>query len=268
MPKKFSFQTMPRSYTAPGGALLAVLAAAGACILGIALASCGGPSTKSGCKADKDCKNGQVCAAGKCVECTEDAQCPAGKRCSANACVAAAECLNDQQCPAGQVCQAGKCKACAADSECGPGATCQAGACQPAKPCAKDDQCADDEDCVNGFCRKAGGTTTGGAGCTLATVYFAFDDASVQASERDRLAANVACVEKTKGKNVYLIGHTDTSGTEEYNIALSERRAQSVADYMARLGTDPARMQVVPKGETEPTGQGDDKDRRVEFQWH
>jgi hypothetical protein len=72
----------------------------------------------------------------------------------------------------------------------------------------------------------------------------------------------------TRGKNIYLIGHTDTSGTEEYNIALSERRAQAVADYMARLGTDPARMQIVPKGETEPTGLGDDKDRRVEFQWH
>ena len=88
-----------------------------------------------------------------------------------------------------------------------------------------------------------------------------------QASERDRLDANAACIEKSNGKNVFLVGHTDTSGTEEYNIALSERRAQSVADYLARLGTDPARMQVVPKGETELTGLGDDKDRRVEFQW-
>ena len=77
-----------------------------------------------------------------------------------------------------------------------------------------------------------------------------------------------ACIDKNKAKNVFVIGHTDTSGTEEYNIALSERRAQTVADYLARLGTDPARMQVVPKGETEPTGLGDDKDRRVEFQWH
>lgn len=268
MPKEFSFQTMHRSFTAPGGALRSALAAVGLCLLGFALASCGDSSRKPGCKVDKDCKSPQVCAAGKCVECTDDAQCPAGKRCSASACVAAPECLNDKQCPTGQVCQAGKCKACAADSDCGPGASCQAGACQQGKPCTKDDQCADDEDCVNGSCRKAGSTSAGGASCTLATVYFAFDDASVQPSERDRLAGNVACVEKTRGKNIYLIGHTDTSGTEEYNIALSERRAQAVADYMARLGTDPARMQLVPKGETEPTGLGDDKDRRVEFQWH
>ena len=74
-------------------------------------------------------------------------------------------------------------------------------------------------------------------------------------------------IEKTPGKNVYVMGHTDPSGTDEYNIALSERRAQTVADYLARLGIDPARLQVVPKGETEPTGLGDDKDRRVEFQW-
>jgi outer membrane protein OmpA-like peptidoglycan-associated protein len=63
------------------------------------------------------------------------------------------------------------------------------------------------------------------------------------------------------------MGHTDASGTDEYNIALSERRAQTVADYLARLGVDPAKLQVVPKGETDPSGQGDDKDRRVEFQW-
>ena len=86
-------------------------------------------------------------------------------------------------------------------------------------------------------------------------------------SERDRLDSNQACIEKTTGKNVLVIGHTDSSGTDEYNIALSERRAQTVADYLARLGTDPARMQVVPKGETEPSGEGEDKDRRVEFMW-
>jgi len=257
---------MHRSSFRPGEALAVAALAFGVCLICLVAAGCGS-NPQPGCKADKDCKNHQVCAAGKCVECVKDDQCPRGKTCTANACIAAPECTNDKQCPLGQVCQAGKCKACAADNEC-PGGRCEAGACKEAKACTKDDQCADDEDCVAGFCRKAGSTSGGDATCTLSTVYFAFDDSTVQASERDRLAANVACVEKTKGKNVYLIGHTDTSGTEEYNIALSERRAQSVADYMSRLGTDPARLQIVPKGETEPTGLGDDRDRRVEFQWH
>ena len=156
---------------------------------------------------------------------------------------------------------------CATNADCGPGGSCEAGACKRGTKCTKDDECADDEDCKNGFCTKANAPNDTGATCTLATVYFGFDDSSIQTSERDRLDANAQCIEKTKAKSVYLVGHTDTSGTEEYNIALSERRAQSVADYMARLGTDPARMQVVPKGETEPTGLGDDKDRRCDFQW-
>jgi peptidoglycan-associated lipoprotein len=246
-----------------------ILVAALAVLLGAGLASCGDETKKPGsCKADKDCKPGQVCFENKCVECTEDSQCPKGLRCSANACVAAPECTKDDQCPAGKVCQAGKCKACATDSECGPGGTCEAGACKRANKCAKDEECADDEDCVDGFCRKGSSAgNSGDATCALATVYFGYDDASIQQSERDRLEANAQCIEKTKGKSVYLVGHTDTSGTEEYNIALSERRAQTVADYLAKLGADPARLQVVPKGETEPTGLGDDKDRRCEFQW-
>jgi peptidoglycan-associated lipoprotein len=256
---------MHRSLSALGGALLVATVAL---VIGFAATSCGGPDKKPGCKADKDCKNHQLCLANACVECVDNTQCPSGKRCQANACVTAPECERDDQCSDGKVCQAGKCKACASDSEC-PSGSCQAGACAPAKKCSKNEDCADDEDCLNGLCRKAGaGANTGDATCTLATVYFGFDDSNVQASERDRLAANAACIEKSKGKNVLLIGHTDTSGTDEYNIALSERRAQAVADYMSRLGTDPARLQVVPKGETEPTGLGDDRDRRCEFQWH
>jgi len=231
------------------------------------LCSCGDKAKKPGCKGDKDCKKGQVCSANKCVECKDDKGCTGGKKCVANACVLKAQCLNDDQCPTGQVCQAGSCKPCASDSECGPGGKCSAGQCSRPKKCTKDEECADDEDCTNGRCLKAGQGSNIDAGCQLQTIYFAFDDASIQQSERDRLDQNQQCMNKNKAQSVFLIGHTDTSGTEEYNIALSERRAQSVADYLSRLGTDPAKLQVVPKGETEPTGQGDDKDRRVEFKW-
>ncbi len=233
----------------------------------VLLLACGNKPKGPGCKSDKDCKAPLVCGDNKCVECNEDSQCGAGKRCSQHACVAKAECTSDDQCPAGKVCQAGQCKACASDGECGPGGKCSAGLCQKAKKCSKDEDCADDEDCVQGYCQKASKVSSD-ATCQLQTVYFAFDKAEIEASERDRLDKNAQCISQNKGKNVFVVGHTDTSGTEEYNIALSERRAQTVADYMARLGTDPARMQIVPKGETEPTGMGDDKDRRVEFQWH
>jgi len=254
------------------GALSRSMAAV-ALMLGFALlaASCGDKPKAPGCKGDKDCKKpgATKCSANKCVECVADLQCGKGKKCNlkTNACIAKPECEKDDQCAAGKVCQAGKCKACASDNECGPGGSCDAGACKKAAKCAKDEDCADDEDCLNGFCKKAGSMGSNDGACPLSTVYFGFDDSSIQASERDRLDSNAQCMEKQKTKSVFLFGHTDTSGTEEYNIALSERRAQSVADYLARLGSDPAKMQVVPKGETEPTGLGDDKDRRVEFNW-
>jgi peptidoglycan-associated lipoprotein len=231
---------------------------------------CSDPPKKPGsCTGDKDCKAPQVCDANKCVECKSDAQCTGGKKCKANACVVDAECTKDSDCkPDGRVCQAGKCKACAADAECAGGA-CQAGLCSKPTKCTQDTDCKDDEDCIDGFCKRAGvgSTNPPDVSCTLSTVYFGFDDSTIQQSERDRLDGNAQCIEKTKNKQIFLFGHTDTSGTEEYNIALSERRAQSVADYLARLGADPARLQVVPKGETEPTGLGDDKDRRCDFAW-
>jgi peptidoglycan-associated lipoprotein len=246
-----------------------LLAAFGALTVAVVLAGCPSKKPKStACGGDKDCKNGQVCIMKTCQACSTDKQCGDGKKCQAGACVAAAECTRDDDCENGKVCQAGKCQACSKDNECGPGGKCQGGACQRAKACKADEDCADDEDCLNGRCQKPwqGGSNTDNS-CALNTVYFSFDDASIQASERERLDGDAACLEKSTGKNCFVVGHTDSTGTEEYNIALSERRAQSVADYLSRLGIDPARLQVVPKGETEPSGQGDEKDRRVDFQW-
>lgn len=252
-----------------GPMMVAIGSALGAGLLAFSLAGCPSKQPKTAaCKTDKECKDGNVCVANKCVECGTDADCDKGQTCKANACVAKPECERDSECTDGKVCQAGACKPCSNDGECGAGGTCDAGACKRATACTKDEDCADDEDCTNGYCKRPWKDPNAGAAtCTLTNVYFGYDDAAVMASERDRLDANASCVEKTKDKNVALIGHTDSSGTEEYNIALSERRAQSVADYLARLGVDPARLQVVPKGETESSGQGDDKDRRVEFLW-
>ncbi len=232
------------------------------------VASCGKKKPKNpSCDSTEDCKDGLVCVNRQCVMCGSDADCGDGQRCDQGACVAKPECAKDSDCPDGKVCQAGACRACAKDSECGPGGTCQAGACQRPTACQSDDDCADDEDCVGGYCQKPWQGASTGATCSLETIYFGYDDSSIAASERDRLDANSACLNKSQDRAVYVMGHTDSSGTDEYNIALSERRAQTVADYLARLGVDPAKLQVVPKGETEPTGQGEDKDRRVEFQW-
>lgn len=246
-----------------------LLVSASALLLAVALAGCPKKKPKTAaCDSNEDCKDGLVCIDKTCQVCTADEQCGPGMACDDGACVAKPECVKDADCDDGKVCQAGRCQACAQDSECGPGGNCEAGVCQRAKACKADEDCEDDEDCVDGFCQKpwAGGGDAGS--CTLETVYFGFDEASIAESERDRLDANAQCIEKNAGKNVFVMGHTDATGTDEYNIALSERRARAAADYLSRLGVDPAILDVVGKGETEITGSGDDKDRRVEFSFH
>jgi peptidoglycan-associated lipoprotein len=229
------------------------LVAVGAVALAMTLAACPKKKPKNPtCDSDDDCKSGEKCENKACVAKEDEAP----------------ECTKDADCDGGQVCKAGKCTACVSDGECGPGGNCEAGVCERAKACTTDEECEDEEDCVDGFCKSAAGGSTGGNNCELATIYFAFDDDTIQESEKDRLAANGTCIEQTADKSVYLFGHTDETGTDEYNIALSERRARSAADYLSKLGIDPARLDVVGKGETELTGTGDDQDRRVEFQFH
>lgn len=70
--------------------------------------------------------------------------------------------------------------------------------------------------------------------------------------------------------NLEIAGHTDSDGDEEANMALSERRAQAVADYMLRAGLPSERLKAVGYGETQPlanndTDQGKAQNRRIEF---
>ena len=79
----------------------------------------------------------------------------------------------------------------------------------------------------------------------LATVYFDFDRYNVSASERGKLDAVAA---RVKGTKVIIAGYTDTFGTEEYNLGLSDRRAQSVRDYLVGLGANQANSEIMALG--------------------
>jgi len=101
-------------------------------------------------------------------------------------------------------------------------------------------------------------------------VYFAFDEYSIPDNAKENLQETSNCIQQATDKNVIVEGHTDDRGTPEYNIALSEKRARSVADFLARLGIDPARLRIVPKGETEASGSDEAsraEERRVNFEW-
>jgi peptidoglycan-associated lipoprotein len=79
----------------------------------------------------------------------------------------------------------------------------------------------------------------------LATVYFDFDRYNVSASERGKLDAIAA---RVKGTKVIIAGYTDTFGTEEYNLGLSDRRAQSVRDYLVGVGANQANSEIMALG--------------------
>ena len=72
---------------------------------------------------------------------------------------------------------------------------------------------------------------------------------------------------KAKGASVVdidVIGHTDSDGTEEYNQALSERRAQAVRDYMVSEGVDASIIDVSGQGESNPVASNATKEGRAE----
>ena len=61
---------------------------------------------------------------------------------------------------------------------------------------------------------------------------------------------------KTNNSNVKLEGHTDERGTREYNLALGERRANAVRDYMVVNGVSSGRIETVSYGEEDPVAMG------------
>lgn len=80
----------------------------------------------------------------------------------------------------------------------------------------------------------------------LATVYFDFDKYTVDAKERGKLDAISGRARNTK---LIIAGYTDHFGTEEYNLGLSDRRAQSAREYLVKLGSNQANIEVLALGE-------------------
>lgn len=106
-------------------------------------------------------------------------------------------------------------------------------------------------------------SSSGQQACGAGSVYFGLD--SSQLDEASRL--QLACIPRGSAR-VSLVGMTDPRGTEEYNLALGERRARTVADHLGRLGYDSARIETRSLGEEAATGQAEPEwahDRRVSF---
>jgi peptidoglycan-associated lipoprotein len=91
----------------------------------------------------------------------------------------------------------------------------------------------------------------------LEDILFDYDKADLSDAARASLQRNAAWMRRWTSTRVLIEGHADSRGTSEYNLALGERRASSVRDYLVTLGLDASRMSVVSKGEEEPLCQED-----------
>lgn len=103
----------------------------------------------------------------------------------------------------------------------------------------------------------------------LPSVYFDFDQAFVRPGERPKLDQAASHLQANPNDRLLLEGHCDWRGTTEYNLALGERRAQSVREYLATLGISADRIQTVSKGDLEATEGGGEaqlqQDRRADL---
>lgn len=104
----------------------------------------------------------------------------------------------------------------------------------------------------------------------LRPVYFAFDSSDLAPATRDTLTRLHAWLSGHPDASLTIEGHCDEQGTEEYNIALGQKRAQVVVDYLARLGTEAQRLTPTSYGALRPAVEGHDEtawsqNRRGEF---
>jgi peptidoglycan-associated lipoprotein len=105
----------------------------------------------------------------------------------------------------------------------------------------------------------------------LEDVFFAFDKSDLSDAARAILQKNASWLNKWTKTQIVVEGHADARGTNEYNLALGERRASAVRDYLVNLGIAASRVNIRSKGEEEPvcTDMTEDcwaKNRRARFE--
>ncbi len=87
-------------------------------------------------------------------------------------------------------------------------------------------------------------------------VFFDFNTSGLRADAKGTLDKQAAWLAKYGSVNVQIAGNCDERGTEEYNLALGERRAHSAASYLTAKGVAAARMTTISYGKDRPTAQG------------
>jgi peptidoglycan-associated lipoprotein len=118
----------------------------------------------------------------------------------------------------------------------------------------------------------AAGKSTEAVRTLLATmIHFDYDKAIIRGGDAAVLDQKVAILQANPALRIRISGHCDERGSDEYNLALGNRRATAAKQYVVSHGIDPSRIETVSYGEERPIAQGHDEDswaqnRRDEFE--
>ena len=105
----------------------------------------------------------------------------------------------------------------------------------------------------------------------LAKVFFDYDRSELRDDARGALEAKLPILQANSGLRIRVQGHTDERGSDEYNLALGQRRAASIKRWVGDRGIDEKRIEIVSFGRERPAAPGEDegtraKNRRAEFE--
>ncbi len=92
----------------------------------------------------------------------------------------------------------------------------------------------------------------------LQDAYFAFDASTLDANAQQALQASATWMKAHPEYQLLIEGHADERGTEQYNLALGDRRANTARDYLVTLGVDASRIKTISYGEERPFAMGHD----------
>jgi peptidoglycan-associated lipoprotein len=118
-----------------------------------------------------------------------------------------------------------------------------------AKTCASDLDCGAKQLCINNKCVDI---TPDLAECTNVHVHFPFNSDEIDAADKPQLERSARCLKAEHSLHVTIEGNADERGTEEYNMALGDRRARSVASYLGSLGASQQQVATVSYGKENP----------------
>jgi outer membrane protein OmpA-like peptidoglycan-associated protein len=93
-------------------------------------------------------------------------------------------------------------------------------------------------------------------------IMFDVNKASLKQASRDNLEKLAVILNKYEDTNILLEGHTDATGSDEYNLDLSRQRAQSVSNHLASVGVNATRFTIMGYGESQPVGDNETDDGR------